>query len=191
MPPIPARTTYADSATDEIFLEDESGRIRLVGDAQGVTAEEEEESPVSSAAQVRPSWRRSLVTGVVCAVLGTETRAGDFDVVDVVFPGIPDALHTSSAVKMEAMDVDVGAGADADADANSQDAQDEWIALASGLEVGDEKPFDMKEDADQPEAEQEDGLGQLRVELLSEWLRGEAPLGVSRIAWSRRAGAKL
>lgn len=42
---MPARTTYADAATDEVFLEDESGRVRLVGDGD---------------------WRQMLVTGEVC-----------------------------------------------------------------------------------------------------------------------------
>ena len=42
LPPMPTRTTYADAATDEVFLEDESGRVRLVGDGE---------------------WRAMLVTG--------------------------------------------------------------------------------------------------------------------------------
>lgn len=42
LPPVPTRTTYADRETDECFLEDETGRVRLVGDGP---------------------WRQGLVTG--------------------------------------------------------------------------------------------------------------------------------
>ncbi|CEH12524.1 DNA polymerase delta, regulatory subunit 55 [Ceraceosorus bombacis] len=162
LPPVPARTTYADNATDEIFLEDESGRIRLVG---GTAMHASADSQAStSAPQNSRSWRDSLVTGVVCAVLGTETRAGDFDVVDVVLPGIPRSLAKSDAKSRdEAMDVDGEKG--------------EWVAFVSGIEVGDEKAFETKEEegtsASASDGQEDDGLGMLRNELLAEWLRGE------------------
>lgn len=56
---------YFDKDTDEILLEDESGRLRLTGER------------VSS---------DLLVTGAVIAVLGTETASGDFMVMDIKFP---------------------------------------------------------------------------------------------------------
>lgn len=51
------------------MLEDESGRLRLTG------------------AQVQAS---SLVTGCIIGVLGTETSSGDFDVVDIKYPDLPE-----------------------------------------------------------------------------------------------------
>ncbi|KAK9478819.1 DNA polymerase alpha/epsilon subunit B-domain-containing protein [Lipomyces japonicus] len=58
---------YRDFDNDEITLEDESGRLNLVG-------------PV-----IKNTF---LVTGCVVAVLGSETASGDFDVVDIKFPGL-------------------------------------------------------------------------------------------------------
>lgn len=49
------------------MLEDESGRIRLVG------------QPISKAC---------LVTGVILGALGAETTSGDFEVVDMCYPGM-------------------------------------------------------------------------------------------------------
>jgi DNA polymerase II small subunit/DNA polymerase delta subunit B len=49
------------------MLEDESGRIKLVGD------------------QLK-SIR--LVTGIIIGALGIETNSGDFEVVDICFPGM-------------------------------------------------------------------------------------------------------
>ncbi|KAK2748325.1 hypothetical protein FQN57_000983 [Myotisia sp. PD_48] len=61
--------TYRSSTTPvETKLEDESGRLNLTG------------------ALLQASF---LVTGVVVAVLGTENANGDFEVVDVKVPGLP------------------------------------------------------------------------------------------------------
>jgi DNA polymerase delta subunit 2 len=49
------------------MLEDESGRIRLIGKIL-------EETP--------------LVTGVIVGVLGVETSGGDFEVIDICFSGM-------------------------------------------------------------------------------------------------------
>ncbi|KAJ5156728.1 hypothetical protein N7492_009531 [Penicillium capsulatum] len=66
----PPRRTYADpsdpSAT-QIMLEDESGRLRLVG------------SSLSSS---------QLVTGAVVAALGTENADGDFEAIDIKVPDL-------------------------------------------------------------------------------------------------------
>lgn len=66
IPAPPPREKY-HSAEDDTMLEDESGRIRLVGERLK---------------SVR------LVTGVIIGALGIETNAGDFEVVDVCFPGM-------------------------------------------------------------------------------------------------------
>ncbi|KAI0019580.1 DNA polymerase alpha/epsilon subunit B-domain-containing protein [Xylariomycetidae sp. FL0641] len=56
------------SENDAVTLEDESGRIRLVGDAlKGVT----------------------LVTGCIIAVMGTENVNGELEVIDWTFPDLP------------------------------------------------------------------------------------------------------
>jgi DNA polymerase delta subunit 2 len=66
IPPPPPRTKIY-SPGDGMSLEDESGRIRLVGEC------------------VRNA---SLVTGVIVAALGIETPNGDFDVADFCFAGM-------------------------------------------------------------------------------------------------------
>lgn len=53
------------------MLEDESGRLRLIG------------MPLAS---------EMLVTGCIIAVMGTETAAGDFEVVDIRVPDLPTQL---------------------------------------------------------------------------------------------------
>ena len=99
--PQPARESYVDYARDELFIEDQSGRVRLVGDAiQGG-------SPL----------RDMLVTGTVAAVLGTETRNGDFDVVDAVFAGLPDVDDSKTK-------------------AETSVEEDSYIVLMSGLSLG-------------------------------------------------------
>jgi DNA polymerase delta subunit 2 len=49
------------------MLEDESGRIRLIGKVLEGTP---------------------LVTGVIVGVFGAETSSGDFEVIDLCFPGM-------------------------------------------------------------------------------------------------------
>lgn len=59
--------SWRDPQQDTISLEDESGRIRLIG------------SKLNS---------ETLCTGIVIAVLGSETSSGDFEVIDVSYPGL-------------------------------------------------------------------------------------------------------
>ena len=66
--PPPPREKYVDMGLDQTMLEDESGRLRLTG---AVLASQE------------------LVTGVIVAVLGSETQGGDFNVVDIKIPELP------------------------------------------------------------------------------------------------------
>lgn len=63
----PPRTKYIDEKTDQIMLEDESGRLRLVG-------------------SILPT--QNLVTGCVIAVMGSETHNGDFKVVNMIIPDL-------------------------------------------------------------------------------------------------------
>ncbi|KAL1974299.1 hypothetical protein VTN31DRAFT_4503 [Thermomyces dupontii] len=67
----PPRQTYVDPSNPgatQVMLEDESGRLRLTGNALRAT---------------------HLVTGVIIAVLGTENANGDFDVIDIKVPDFP------------------------------------------------------------------------------------------------------
>lgn len=73
--PQPIPTSYADAERDELFIEDQSGRVRLVGDA------------------IRSGTRlaQECVTGVVAGVFGVETPEGDLEVTAMQFPGPPAA----------------------------------------------------------------------------------------------------
>ncbi|KAG5916497.1 hypothetical protein E4U42_007621 [Claviceps africana] len=67
--PISTQQTYfSPDGADQIMLEDDSGRIRLVGDLL----------------QTIP-----LVTGCIIAVMGTENSSGEFEVIDIKFPDLP------------------------------------------------------------------------------------------------------
>ena len=71
LPPLPPRNKY-HSPDDAVMLEDESGRIHLVGERLK---------------------RQPLVTGIIMAALGMETPTGEFEVVDLCFPGLaPQAI---------------------------------------------------------------------------------------------------
>ena len=101
------------------MLEDESGRIRLVGERLKAA---------------------KLVTGVIIGALGIETNNGDFEVVDVCFAGMPPqntATEAESSTAEESMDVD-------DPPCFGSSDQDEWIGLISGLEVGSESASDAQ-----------------------------------------------
>ncbi|KAI1809071.1 DNA polymerase alpha/epsilon subunit B-domain-containing protein [Poronia punctata] len=66
--PVSNNKYYADDGTDAVTLEDESGRIRLVGDILSDVV---------------------LVTGCIVAVMGTENVNGELEVVDLKFADLP------------------------------------------------------------------------------------------------------
>lgn len=76
----PTREKYiTPDGQEEIFLEDESGRLRLTGDNL---------------------QRQLLVTGCIIATLGTENAAGEFEVLDVKVADLPEQpARTSEAGK--------------------------------------------------------------------------------------------
>ncbi|KAF8248078.1 hypothetical protein K440DRAFT_626676 [Wilcoxina mikolae CBS 423.85] len=92
--PPPPREKYVDMGLDQTMLEDESGRLRLTG---GVLESQE------------------LVTGVIVAVLGTETANGDFSVIDIKIPDLPSQKPIKSN--------------------NTTEARRKKIAIASGLGI--------------------------------------------------------
>jgi DNA polymerase delta subunit 2 len=88
IPPPPPLSKFC-SPHDSVMLEDESGRIRLVGD------------------RIREAF---LVTGVVIAALGLETPNGDFEVIDICCAGMAPHSNPNSCEYLEdsifRMDVD-------------------------------------------------------------------------------------
>lgn len=81
-------------------MEDESGRIRLSGDKISTMP---------------------LVSGVVMGALGVETNSGDFEVLDICYPGPAPQEPTVDNHTKDHMDLD---------------GTSEWIALVSGLNIG-------------------------------------------------------
>ncbi|CAL1704119.1 unnamed protein product [Somion occarium] len=112
--PAPPPRKKFNSPDDIITLEDESGRVCLVGD------------------RIRSA---GLVTGVIIGALGIETNSGDFEVVDYVFAGMAPQVSSEwdSSKRGEEMDID---------ESGDEFPSDEWIALVSGLEVGAPSPTD-------------------------------------------------
>lgn len=113
------------------MLEDESGRICLVGD------------------RIRSAC---LVTGVILGALGIETHNGDFEVVDICYPGmapqpsagipwpalpeVKDAMEVDGAFRPDSHAIVYLTGYMAGTDKHFPSSSDEWIALVSGLEIG-------------------------------------------------------
>lgn len=86
IPPPPPPTKFC-SSDDVVMLEDESGRVNLVGDRLK---------------------NANLVTGVIMGALGMETPNGDFEVVDICFAGMAPPIERNNDDEQadDAMDVD-------------------------------------------------------------------------------------
>ncbi|GAA5997293.1 DNA-directed DNA polymerase delta subunit POL31 [Rhodotorula paludigena] len=110
----PPRKKY-HSQSDEVMLEDESGRVRLVGkkvdEAEG-----------------------TFVTGTIMAALGAETASGDFEVFEYCYAGLPHQPPLQPTTP-----------------------EGEWVAIASGVEMGTAND-----------------VADVRAEMLAEWLLGES-----------------
>jgi DNA polymerase delta subunit 2 len=99
------------------MLEDESGRLRLIG------------NPLAS---------EMLVTGCIIAVMGTENANGDFEVVDIKVPDLPPQVErwhtlepqTSNGVKRAKIEEDDDEDMDVDKPTPSGGKK---IAIVSGL----------------------------------------------------------
>lgn len=143
MPPV---ESYCDPASDSIYLEDESGRLLLVG-------------PIFSDPEHRGSW----ITGTVGAFLGTERENGEFHVQQVCWPGLPQekkatsqqTSHSSKKIKL-------------DGAAGGQE-NDQYAVLLSGLDLG---AADTLEASD-GEASLGYAQGEMRLGMLTEWISGE------------------
>ncbi|KAK0752039.1 DNA polymerase alpha/epsilon subunit B-domain-containing protein [Schizothecium vesticola] len=96
---------YSEDGGDSVMLEDDSGRIRLVGEIFD---------------------QYVLVTGCIAAVLGTENSNGEFDVIDVKFADLAPQPERWELSKQKEEDVEM-------TDTPSPD-QGKKIAIVSGLE---------------------------------------------------------
>ncbi|KAH8670257.1 DNA polymerase alpha/epsilon subunit B-domain-containing protein [Tricladium varicosporioides] len=110
--PPPRQKYLSPTGEDLIMLEDESGRLRLIG------------APLSN---------EMLVTGCIIAVMGTENANGDFEVVDMRVPDLPpqaERWHTSETPKPKIVkDEDE----DEDMDKPTPVSNGKKIAIVSGL----------------------------------------------------------
>ena len=151
------------------MLEDESGRVRLVGQVI-----EDRKFPLVTGGPspllltlapcfltVAACLRRPA--GVIAAVLGAENQSGDFEVVDMCFAGMapqPSSSRASSAkgkagarIANDEEHEEVGGAANG---AGADTSADPYVAILSGLELGtNEQASDY------------------RTGLLAEWLLGE------------------
>ncbi|GAA5856203.1 hypothetical protein JCM8547_000817 [Rhodosporidiobolus lusitaniae] len=135
----PQRRKY-HSSLDEVMLEDESGRVRLVG-------------------QKIDNSQGTFVTGTILAALGAETASGDFEVFEYTFAGMPPQPSSPGSSSSTAGGSGIANGKGKEVEMNGSGGRDEgeWVAIASGLEMGN---------ADQ--------VADVRAEMLVEYLLGEA-----------------
>lgn len=107
---------YSGNGDDSIMLEDDSGRIRLVGNAL---------------------QNHFMVTGCIVAVMGTENANGEFEVIDLLFaelPPQPERWSLSKGKKQQEPEEDVEM-MDASFSGNPPSKPpSKKIALVSGLE---------------------------------------------------------
>lgn len=106
---------WRDTQRDVIQLEDESGRICLVGHKLS---------------------DELLCTGIVVAVLGSETSSEEFNVIDIIYPESIEAsiIPASNGSDQFAPKVDRVAEDQSNAD-DEGNAKDSYVALISGLEL--------------------------------------------------------
>lgn len=97
------------------MLEDESGRLRLLG------------APLNS---------EMLVTGCIIAVMGTENANGDFEVIDIKVPGLPpqaERWHTTERVSNGKSRKRIKLDTEEDEDMDKPAGSGKKIAIVSGL----------------------------------------------------------
>ncbi|EHA56641.1 hypothetical protein MCOR27_004386 [Pyricularia oryzae] len=87
--PTSVQKYFSKDGRDSILLEDDSGRVRLVGDILKSVV---------------------LVTGCIIAVMGTENASGEFEVIDLKFPDLAPQPERWSLSKPADDDVEMGNG---------------------------------------------------------------------------------
>ncbi|KKA29511.1 hypothetical protein TD95_001568 [Thielaviopsis punctulata] len=101
---------FSEDGSDQIMLEDESGRVRIVGKVL--------ESVL-------------LVTGCIISILGTETADGEFEVIDIKFPELPSQPSRWERSQPPALDDDIEMSHGSPAPLRSSGSSK--IAIVSGL----------------------------------------------------------
>lgn len=108
---------FSEDGETGIMLEDDSGRVKLVGDS------------LSSV---------MLVTGCIIAALGTENANGEFEVIDIKFPDLPPQPDRWSVSKPPSSGTKAGNVKKGDEDTEMTTSQSRGyggkIAIVSGLE---------------------------------------------------------
>lgn len=114
--PPPREKYVSPTGQDQTMLEDESGRLRLVG---------------------TPLQISMLVTGCIIAVMGTENADGDFEIIDLKFPDLP---RQPQRWERDEADATMANGTGKSKLAEAKDGKEGGkIAIVSGLGVnGDE-----------------------------------------------------
>lgn len=98
--PAPPTLPKYHSPDDMIMLEDESGRVQLVGNILQRTIDASGGTPSAG------GWENLLVTGVIMAALGHETASGEFEVMDYCFAGMAPMMVKSIYAAEDNMDID-------------------------------------------------------------------------------------
>ncbi|KJZ80572.1 hypothetical protein HIM_00422 [Hirsutella minnesotensis 3608] len=106
--PVSTQKYYSEDDSDQVMLEDDSGRVRLVGELLKAFP---------------------LVTGCIIAVMGTENSSGEFEVIDIKFPDLPPQPERWTLTKPASEKVD---NEDTEMSDASQPSGNK-IAIVSGL----------------------------------------------------------
>lgn len=125
--PPPRQSYFAADSETQVMLEDESGRLRLSGQMLQTIL---------------------LVTGVIVGVLGTENANGDFDVLDIKVPDLPEQPERWARDKADSKGDEM--------EVEREDMDSKKIAFISGLDISGTS------------------ADTLNLCLLSEYLLGEA-----------------
>ena len=143
----PPREKYVSSdGAHHIMLEDESGRLRLVG--------------ASLASEL-------LVTGCIVAVMGTEDANGDFEVVDIRLPELAPQPRRWERDHLNRSPAGQGKKKKNRPNSGGADGSGGKVAIVSGLGISG------------------DQAGDLAVDLLMEYLLGEATCSTQQEAAAR------
>ena len=124
----PAREKYlSPSGEDQTMLEDESGRLRLIG---------------------TPLQTSMLVTGCIIAVMGTENANGDFEILDLK---VPDLSRQPQRWEREDSNIALNNGVNGNsgkikAPVDSERASGGKVAIVSGLGISGEEADSLRLD---------------------------------------------
>ncbi|KAL8714663.1 MAG: hypothetical protein Q9220_001612 [cf. Caloplaca sp. 1 TL-2023] len=111
--PPPREKYLSPTGQDQTMLEDESGRLRLIG---------------------TPLQLSMLVTGCIIAVMGTENANGDFEVVDLKVPDLPRQPQRWERDEGAAV-LSNGAGKKRKSDFDEKRSEGGKVAIVSGLGI--------------------------------------------------------